>query len=130
VAQRFPASTVARSQSVSFTSSLWCFDLILHAVTFPFDDHGLSVVQEAVQHGIGQGAVVVENFGPAFIGLQGSINCFAHAFFIHLTLGVRGLIDLVAGVGNSVVFINKGRPPESFKKSQTVQCLETQSHAI
>jgi hypothetical protein len=47
------------------------FDLILHSVTFPLDDHRFSVVQEPVQHGAGQGAVVVEDFGPVFIGLVG-----------------------------------------------------------
>ena len=48
-----------------------CLDLILHAVAFPLDDHGFSVVQEPVQHGAGEGAVVVEDFGPVFIGLVG-----------------------------------------------------------
>jgi hypothetical protein len=50
---------------------LRCFDLILHAVALPVDDHGFGVVQEPVQHGAGQGAVVVEDFGPVFIGLVG-----------------------------------------------------------
>jgi hypothetical protein len=50
---------------------LGCFDLILHAVTFPINNHGFSVVQEPVQHGAGQGAVVVEDFGPMFIRLVG-----------------------------------------------------------
>src|SRR5580700_8181831 len=51
--------------------NLGCFDLILHAVTFPINNHGFSVVQEAVQHGAGEGAVVVEDFGPVFIRLVG-----------------------------------------------------------
>ena len=46
-----------------------CFDLILHAVTTAFDDHRFSVVQKSVQHGAGQGAVIVEDFGPVLIGL-------------------------------------------------------------
>jgi len=29
------------------------------------------VVQEQVEHGAGQGAIVVEDFGPGFIGLVG-----------------------------------------------------------
>jgi hypothetical protein len=45
--------------------------LILHAVTFPVDYHGFSMVQEPVQNGAGQGAVVVEDFGPVFIRLVG-----------------------------------------------------------
>ncbi len=36
-----------------------------------FDDDGFGVVQEPVQHGAGQGAVVVEDFGPVFVGLVG-----------------------------------------------------------
>ena len=36
-----------------------------------FDDHGFSVVQKLIQQGSGQGAVVVEDFGPAFIRLVG-----------------------------------------------------------
>ena len=52
-------------------SALGCFDLILHAVALPFDDHGFGVVQQPVQHGAGQGAVVVEDFGPVFIRLVG-----------------------------------------------------------
>ena len=47
------------------------FDLIIHAVTPAFDYHGFSVVQQPIQHGAGQGAVVVEDFGPVFIGLVG-----------------------------------------------------------
>lgn len=50
---------------------LRCFDLVLHSVAPAFDDHGFGVVQEPVQHGAGQGAVVVEDFGPVFIGLVG-----------------------------------------------------------
>jgi hypothetical protein len=50
---------------------LRCFNLILHAVTLAFDYHGFGVVQEPVQDGAGQGAVVVEDFGPVLIGLVG-----------------------------------------------------------
>jgi len=56
---------------VRLTKKSGFFDLILHAVALPFDDHGFSVVQESVEHGAGQGAVVVEDFGPAFIRLVG-----------------------------------------------------------
>jgi len=45
--------------------------LILQAVTPAFDDYGFGVVQEPVQNGAGQGAVVVGDFGPVFIGLVG-----------------------------------------------------------
>ena len=51
--------------------SLRRFDLILHAVTFPLDYHRFGVVQEPIPHGAGQGAVIVEDFGPVFIGLVG-----------------------------------------------------------
>ena len=51
--------------------TLGCFDLILQAVITAFHYHGFSVVQESVQHGAGQGAVVVEDSGPVFIGLVG-----------------------------------------------------------
>ena len=46
-------------------------DLIFHAITPAFHDHGFGVVQETVQHGACQGAVVVEDFWPVFIGLIG-----------------------------------------------------------
>jgi hypothetical protein len=46
-------------------------DLILHAVTLALDNHRFGVVQEPVQHGAGQGAVVVEDFGPVSIRLIG-----------------------------------------------------------
>ncbi len=46
-------------------------DLIFHPVAFAFDDHRLSMVEEAVQHGAGQGRVIVEDLGPVFIGLIG-----------------------------------------------------------
>jgi hypothetical protein len=38
---------------------------------FPLNDYGFDVVQEPVQHGAGQGAVIVEDFGPVFIRLVG-----------------------------------------------------------
>ena len=47
------------------------FDLILHAETLAFDDHGVRVMQQPVEHGAGRRAVVVEDFGPVFIGLVG-----------------------------------------------------------
>ena len=50
---------------------LWGFDLVLHAITLPLNDDGFSMMQEPVEHGAGQRAVVVEDFGPVFIGLVG-----------------------------------------------------------
>ena len=50
---------------------LRCLDLVFHAITFAVNDHGFSVMQKPVQHGAGQRAVVVEDFGPVFIGLVG-----------------------------------------------------------
>ena len=41
-------------------------DLVLHAVTFPFDDDGLGMVQEAVEECGGQRAVVIEDLRPLF----------------------------------------------------------------
>ena len=63
----FAANACSRRQSVM----LGCFDLILHPVTPAFDYYRFGVVQEPVQHGAGQGAVVVEDFRPVFIGLVG-----------------------------------------------------------
>ena len=45
--------------------------LILHAVAGAFDDDGFGVVEEAVEDGGGDGAVVVEDGGPVFEGLVG-----------------------------------------------------------
>ena len=39
-------------------------DLASHAKAFAFDDHGLGVVQQPIQDGGGQGAVIVEHLGP------------------------------------------------------------------
>ncbi len=50
------------------------FDLILHSVTGSFDDNGLGMVEEAVQDGRGDGAVIVENGGPLLEGLVGGQN--------------------------------------------------------
>ena len=53
-----------------------CFYGRLHAMSqrgffsyFWKEHHRLSLVQESVQHGTSQRAVVVEDFGPVFIGL-------------------------------------------------------------
>ena len=51
--------------------ALRLLDLIFHAITPAFDDDRFGVVQKTVQHGAGQGAVVVEDFGPVFIRLVG-----------------------------------------------------------
>ena len=45
--------------------------MVLHAVAFAFDEDGLGMVQEAVEDGGGQGAVVVEDLGPVFEGSVG-----------------------------------------------------------
>jgi len=50
-------------QSSCDLCGLRLLDLILHPVTAAFDNHRLGVVQEPVQHGAGQGAVVVEDLG-------------------------------------------------------------------
>ncbi len=43
-------------------------DLVLHAKTFSFDDHGLGVMEQPIQDGGGQGAVMVEDRGPILEG--------------------------------------------------------------
>ena len=48
--------------------------MILHAVAAAFDDDGLGVMQEAVQDGGGDGAVVVEHRGPLLEGFVGRQN--------------------------------------------------------
>jgi len=50
---------------------LRCLDLIFHSIAFPLDYQGVGVMQQAVQNGAGQGAVVVKDLGPVFIGLVG-----------------------------------------------------------
>jgi hypothetical protein len=40
------------------------FEFALHAITRPFNDNGLSMVQQPIEQRCGQGAVVVKNLGP------------------------------------------------------------------
>jgi hypothetical protein len=47
------------------------FDAVLHAVASSFDDDGFGVVEESVEDGAGQGAVVVEDGRPVFEDLVG-----------------------------------------------------------
>lgn len=42
--------------------------LVFHPKTFPFDGHRFGVMEEAIQHGTGEGGIVVEDFGPVFKG--------------------------------------------------------------
>ena len=53
--------------------SLWRAALVggFHAVTAAFDDDGFGVVKESVEHSGGNGAVVIENRGPLFVGFVG-----------------------------------------------------------
>jgi hypothetical protein len=44
------------------------FDLIFHAETLAFDDHGLGVMQQAIQDGCREGAVIIKNLGPFLKG--------------------------------------------------------------
>lgn len=46
--------------------------MVLHAVTGSLDDHGLGLVEESVEDGAGDGAVVVEDGGPLLEGFVGS----------------------------------------------------------
>src|SRR6266571_8985292 len=43
-------------------------DLVFHAKTFSFDDHGLGVMEQPIQDGGGQGTVMVEDRGPILEG--------------------------------------------------------------
>jgi hypothetical protein len=42
--------------------------LILHAETLAFDDHGLGVMQQPVQDGGREGAVIIKDLGPFLEG--------------------------------------------------------------
>ena len=46
-------------------------EAIFHAVACAFDDDGFGVVEQAVKHGGGNGAVAVEDCGPLFEGFVG-----------------------------------------------------------
>jgi hypothetical protein len=70
--------------------------LVLHPVTVPINDRRFSTVQKPIQHGSGQGAVVVEDSGPMFIRLV----CGQHDGALLVTLAddleeqvCAGLID-------------------------------------
>jgi hypothetical protein len=43
-------------------------ELVFHAETFAFDDDGLGVMQQPVQDGCCQGAVIVKYLGPLLEG--------------------------------------------------------------
>jgi len=61
---------VLRSFTVTDPKPRYC-DLVLHAVTLAFDEHGFSVAQDPIQCSAGEGAVIVEDFGLVFMGLVG-----------------------------------------------------------
>src|SRR5262245_4539142 len=42
--------------------------LVFHAETLAFDNHRLGVMQQPIQDGRGEGAVIVENLGPLLEG--------------------------------------------------------------
>lgn len=46
-------------------------DTVLHAVAWSLDEHGLGVVQEAVEECRSQGGIVVEDLRPVFVGTIG-----------------------------------------------------------
>ena len=43
-----------------------------HAITFPFNDDGLGVMQQPIKQSRGEGAIVVKNLGPVLKGAIGS----------------------------------------------------------
>ena len=45
--------------------------LIFHSVAWSFDDDGVCMMEQAIQHRGGNGAVVIENRGPLFEGFVG-----------------------------------------------------------
>jgi hypothetical protein len=47
------------------------FDLVFHAVAGPLDDNNLGMMQQAIQHGGGNGAVIVKDRRPLFEGFVG-----------------------------------------------------------
>ena len=47
------------------------FEPVFHAVAGAFDDDGMAVVEEAVEHSGGDGGVAVEDGGPLFEGFVG-----------------------------------------------------------
>jgi hypothetical protein len=46
------------------------FDLIFHAETLAFDDHGFGVMEQAIQDSGREGAVIVKNLG---LFLEGTV---------------------------------------------------------
>src|SRR5215471_13021573 len=44
------------------------FDLIFHAETLAFDDHGLGVMQQAIQDGGREGTIIIKDLGPFLEG--------------------------------------------------------------
>ena len=71
------------------------FGAVLHAEAGAFEHDGVAVVEEAVEHGGGDGGVAVEDGGPLFEGLVGGQDDGA-AF-------VAGADDLEEQVGPALV---------------------------
>ena len=49
----------------------WSIEMFLHSIAFPFDDDGLSMVEETIKNGGGKRAVVIEDFRPVFVSPVG-----------------------------------------------------------
>jgi len=51
-------------------------ELVFHAEAFAFDDHGVGVMQQSVQNGGRQRAVIIEDLGPLLEGaVRGDNDC-------------------------------------------------------
>ncbi len=87
--------------------------MIFHSETAAFDHDGFSVVKEAVQHGRGDGAVVIEDRRPLFEGFVGGQD--DGAAFIALADGLEEQIGAMLIDGQIADFIqNQDRWSEIF----------------
>lgn len=90
-------------------------DLVLHAVALALNDDGFGVMKESVQDRGSEGGVVVEDFGPGFVGLVGGeddgASFVALADYLEEEVGA-GLVD-----GQITEFINDedGRAEKLFE---------------
>jgi len=77
--------------------------LVFHPVAGAFDDDGFGVVEESVQNGRGDSAVVVENGGPLLEGFVGRQN--DGTSFVALADDLKEMVSVVLVNGQVTDFI-------------------------
>lgn len=99
----------------------WRFNLVFHAVAGAFDDDGFSVVEEAIQHGGSDGAVVVEDGGPLLEGFIGGQD--ERAAFVALADDLKEQVGSVLVNGQIAHFVQDEQLGERYFRSWFLSML-------